>query len=107
MLDRLDRGLGKAIRGRISYRGQLMDNSVRGAEIIEFFGGQVRSTVGQKGFWRPEETKPVFEDVDDCRRGRRGDSLGEGIAAKPVDHDSKIVSVIEGHVEAASVHGLG
>ena len=48
----------------------------------------------------------MLEDVDDCRRGRRGDSLGEGIAAKPVDHDSKIVSVVEGHVEAASVHGL-
>ena len=106
MLDRLDRGLGKAIRGRIGYRGQLMDNSVRGAEIIEFFGGQVRSAISQEGFGRPEETKPVFEDVDDGGRGGRGDLLSEGKATEPVYHDGEVSSVVKGHVEAAGIHRL-
>ena len=48
----------------------------------------------------------MLEDVDDGRRGRRGDFLREGVATEPVDHDSKICSVVEGHVEAASVHRL-
>ena len=49
----------------------------------------------------------MFEDRDDGGRGRRGDSLSERIATEPVHHDNKIVSVVEGHVEAAGVHGFG